>query len=98
MQPLAHNPAVLGIGGQVVANGSRGLATGPATTAEAAALLPAGAEEVSVQAVLAFAGEAAQMAALNAYAQQELARAGAAYLEATGIYTTVDGEAAATLS
>lgn len=98
MQPLAHNPAVLGIGGQVIANGSRGLATGAAATAEASALLPAGAEEVSVQAVLAFASESAQMAALNAYAQQELARAGAAYLEATGIYTTVDSEAAATLS
>ncbi|WP_395309084.1 PE domain-containing protein [Mycobacterium sp. AMU20-3851] len=98
MQPMQHNPAVLGIGGQVVANGSRGLATGTAATTEAAALLPAGAEEVSAQAVLAFASESVQMAALNAYAQQELARAGAAYLEATGIYTTVDGEAAATLS
>lgn len=98
MQPLQHNPAVLGIGGQVIAEGSRGLATGTAATAEAAALLPAGAEEVSVQAVMAFASESMQVAALNAYAQQELARAGAAYLEATGIYTTVDGEAAATLS
>ncbi|TQK29755.1 PE domain-containing protein [Arthrobacter sp. SLBN-53] len=98
MQPMAHNPAVLGVGNQVIANGSRGLATGTAATAEASALLPAGAEEVSVQAVLAFASEGAQMAALNAYAQQELARAGAAYLEATGIYTTADAEAAATLS
>lgn len=98
MQPLAHNPAVLGVGGQVIANGSRGLATGTAATAEASALLPAGAEEVSVQAVLAFASEGAQMAALNAYAQQELARAGAAYLEANGIYTTADAQAAATLS
>lgn len=98
MQPLQHNPAVLGIGGQVIADGARGLATGTAATAEAAALLPAGAEEVSAQAVMAFASESMQVAALNAYAQQELARAGAAYLEATGIYTTVDGEAAATLS
>lgn len=98
MQPMQHNPAVLGIGNQVVANGSRGLTTGTAATTEAAALLPAGAEEVSVQAVLAFASESVQMAALNAFAQQELARAGAAYLEATGIYTTVDGEAAATLA
>lgn len=98
MQPLQHNPAVLGIGGQVIADGARGLATGTAATAEAAALIPAGAEEVSAQAVMAFASESMQMAALNAYAQQELARAGAAYLEASGIYTTVDGQAAATLS
>jgi hypothetical protein len=98
MQPLQHNPGVLGIGNQVIANGSRGLATGTAATTEAAALIPAGAEEVSAQAVLAFASESMQMAALNAYAQQELARTGAAYLEATGIYTTVDSESAATLS
>lgn len=98
MQPMQHNPAVVGIGGEVVANGARGLATGTAATAEAAALVPAGAEEVSMQAAMAFATEAVQMNALNAFAQQELARAGAAYLEATGIYTTVDGEAAATLT
>ncbi|MGB5112318.1 MAG: PE family protein [Mycobacterium sp.] len=98
MQPMQHNPAVLGIGSQVVANGGRGLATGTAATSEAAALVPAGAEEVSVQAVMAFASESIQMAALNAYAQQELARTGAAYLEASGIYTTVDAESAATLS
>ncbi|KRD07740.1 PbsX family transcriptional regulator [Mycobacterium sp. Root265] len=98
MQPLQHNPGVLGVGNQVIANGSRGLATGTAATTEAAALIPAGAEEVSAQAVMAFASESVQMAALNAYAQQELARTGAAYLEATGIYTTVDAESAATLS
>jgi hypothetical protein len=97
MQPLEHTPAVLGIGSEVVSNGSRGLATGTTATSAAMALLPAGAEEVSVQAALAFASEAAQVAALNAYAQEELARAGAAYLESSGIYTAVDAEGAATL-
>ncbi len=59
MQPMEHSPAVLGIGSQVVANGGgRGLATGTTATSEAMALLPAGgAEEVSVQAALAFASE-----------------------------------------
>ncbi|PRC53603.1 PE family protein, partial [Mycobacterium sp. ITM-2017-0098] len=40
MQPLNHNPAAAGVGGQVTANGARGLATGTAATAEVSALLP----------------------------------------------------------
>lgn len=98
MQPLEHNPGTVGIGSQVVANGARGLATGTAAGAEVSALAPAGAEEVSIQASIAFATEGVQALALNAFAQQELARAGAAYVEAAGVYTTVDGSAAAVLS
>ncbi|MET0455616.1 MAG: PE family protein [Mycobacterium sp.] len=98
MQPLEHNPGAVGVGSQVVANGARGLATGTAAGAEGSALVPAGAEEVSVQASIAFATEAVQAMALNTFAQQELARAGAAYIEAAGVYTTVDGSAATTLS
>lgn len=98
MQPLEHNPGVVGIGANVVANGARGLATGTAAGAQVSALLPAGAEEVSVQAALAFATEGVQAVALNAFAQEELARAGAAYVEAAGIYTAVDGSAASVLS
>lgn len=98
MEPLAHNPGAVGIGSQVVANGGRGLATGTAAGAEASALLPAGAEEVSVQAAIAFATEAVQVAAINAFAQEELARTGTAYVEAAGIYTAVDESGAAVLS
>ena len=98
MQPLEHNPGAVGIGSQVVANGARGLATGTAAGAEVSALAPAGAEEVSVQASIAFATEGVQALALNAFAQQELARAGAAYVEAAGVYTAVDGSAATVLS
>ncbi|MDT5337408.1 MAG: hypothetical protein QOD90_2913 [Mycobacterium sp.] len=98
MQPLEHNPAAVGVGSQVVANGARGLATGTATGAEVTALAPAGAEEVSVQASLAFATEGAQAMALNALAQEELSRAGAAYVEAAGVYTAVDESGAAVLS
>jgi uncharacterized protein (DUF2126 family) len=98
MQPMEHSPAMQGIGGQVIANGDRGLATGTAASAEVTALVPAGADEVSMLAAASFASEGVQMAVLNAFAQQELARAGAAYLEASGIYTTVDGENAAILS
>lgn len=98
MQPLEHNPGAVGVGSQVVANGARGLATGTATGAEVSALAPAGAEEVSIQASIAFATEGIQALALNALAQEELSRAGAAYVEAAGVYTTVDGSAATVLS
>jgi hypothetical protein len=98
MQPLEHNPGAIGVGSQVVANGARGLATGTATGAEVSALAPAGAEEVSVQASLAFATEGIQAMAINALAQEELSRAGAAYVEAAAVYTAVDESGAAILS
>jgi hypothetical protein len=98
MQPLEHNPGAIGVGSQVVANGARGLATGMAATTEASALVPAGAEEVSAQAAMAFATEALEANALNAFAQEELARTGAAYIESAAIYNAVDGSGAAALS
>lgn len=98
MQPLSHNPAAVAIGSQVVANGVRGIAGGTAATAEVTALLPAGADEVSAQAALAFATEGMESLALNTLAQEELTRAGAAYAEAAGVYTTVDGANASTLA
>lgn len=98
MQPLEHNPGAIGVGSQVVANGARGLATGMAATTEASALVPAGAEEVSVQAAMAFATEALEVNALNAFAQEELSRTGAAYIESAALYTAVDSSSAATLT
>jgi hypothetical protein len=98
MQPMQHNPAAEAIGAQVVANGVRGIAGGTAASAEVTALAPAGAEEVSMQAALAFATEGIESLGLNALAQEELTRAGAAYAEASGIYESVDGANASTLS
>jgi hypothetical protein len=97
MQPLEHNPAAAGIGAQVVANGVRGLAGGTTASAEVTALAPAGADEVSMQASLAFAAEGVQALGVNTMAQEELARAGAAYIEAAGAYAAVDAATAATL-
>jgi hypothetical protein len=91
MQPMQHNPGAVGVGSQVVANGARGLATGTATTSAVSALVPAGADEVSAHAALSFASEAIEAMALNSFAQEELSRAGAAYMEAAGFYTAVDG-------
>lgn len=97
MEPLQHNPGAVGVGGEVVANGARGLATGTTTLSEAGALVPAGVDEVSMQAAMAFATESMETMGINAFAQEELARAGAAYIEASTIYETVDGANAATL-
>src|SRR6478609_7858264 len=97
-QPMSHNPGAAGVGAQVVANGARGLATGTAASAEVSALVPAGADEVSAHAALAFASEGVEALALNSFAQEELSRAGAAYMEVSGIYTAVDGENASVLS
>lgn len=97
MEPLTHNPAVDGIGAQVIANGIRGLTGGTAASAEVTALAPAGADEVSAQAALAFAAEGMQTLATNALAQEELARTGAAYIEAAAIYAATDAANASTL-
>jgi uncharacterized protein (DUF39 family) len=97
MQPLEHNPGAIGVGTQVVANGARGVATGTATLSEASALVPAGADEVSMQAAMAFAVEGVEVMGLNAFAQEELARAGAAYVEAGAMYEATDAATGATL-
>jgi hypothetical protein len=97
MEPLSINPAAAAIGSQVVANGTRGLAAGTAATAEVTALVPAGAEEVSAQAAVAFAAEGLQTMGINAMAQEELSRAGAQYIQAAGIYEAVDAANAAGL-
>ncbi|MCZ8382531.1 PE domain-containing protein [Mycobacterium sp. CPCC 205372] len=97
MEPLQHNPGAIGVGGQVVANAARGLAGGTTATAAVTALVPAGADEVSAMAAAAFAVEGAEALALNSFAQEELTRAGAAYIEVAGIYDAVDAANASTL-
>ena len=97
MEPLQHNPGAIGVGGQVVANAARGLAGGTTATAAVTALVPAGADEVSAMAAAAFAVEGAEALALNSFAQEELTRAGAAYIEIAGIYDAVDAANASTL-
>lgn len=98
MQPMTHNPGAAGIGAQVVANGARGLAGGTAASAAVTGLVPAGADEVSAAAAATFASEGVEALALNTFAQEELARAGAAYVEISGVYEAVDGANASALS
>jgi hypothetical protein len=98
MQPLEHSPEAVGVGTEVVANSAHGLAIAVATGTAVSTLLPAGCEEVSLQAAFAFATDGVQTLAVNVLAQEEMGRAGAAYVEASGIYTTVDEAGASVLS
>lgn len=97
MQPMTFNPAVAGIGAQVVANGSAGLTAGTTATAAVTALAPGGIDEVSAQAAVGFASEGVEAMMVNSFAQEELIRAGAAFTEIAGIYTAVDEANASTL-
>ncbi|MGV0810692.1 PE family protein [Mycolicibacterium boenickei] len=97
MQPLMHNQAAEGVAAQVIANAARGLAGGTTASAAVTALVPAGADEVSAMAAVAFASEGVEALTVNTFAQEELARAGAAYLEAANIYRSVDTANATTL-
>jgi PE family len=98
MQPMSHNPAVAGIGEQVVASGAEGQAVGATAAGSVTGLPPAGADEVSAEAAAAFDAEAAQLLALNAAAQEELTRTGAKLTEIADIYSAVDDDAAGTLA
>jgi hypothetical protein len=98
MQPMSFEPVAEGIGAQIIANGTQGLAAGTAASAAVSALAPAGVDEVSAQAALAFASDGVEALAVHSFAQEELARAGAAYVEIAGMYTAVDGATAAELA
>lgn len=97
MQPMMHNPGAEGVAAQVIANAARGLAGGTTAAAAVTALVPAGADEVSALAAMAFASEGVEALAANSFAQEELTRAGAAYAEIAGIYNAVDAAQATTL-
>lgn len=91
MDSMSHDPAAGDIGAQLVDIGTQGISAG--TTAAATVLtglIPAGAEEVSAQAVMAFAQEAATMLASNAAAQEELMRTGAALTDIARMYGDTD--------
>ena len=98
MESMSIDPAAAAIGSQLVDVASRALTSGAAAAPLLTGLAPAGAEEVSLQAVMAFAAEASTMLAANTTAQEELARAGFAVTEIARMYSQVDGDAAATLA
>lgn len=94
MQTMTFHPVVGDIGGQVVQIGISSLQAGDRAGMSVTGLAPAGADEVSVQAVMAFHAEAAAMLDLHRAAQQELMRAGAALTQIAQTYSAVDQMAA----
>ncbi|MBX9638449.1 MAG: PE family protein [Mycobacteriaceae bacterium] len=99
MDSMSHDPAAGDIGSQLVDIGSQGISAGStAAVSVLTGLIPAGGEEVSMQAVMAFAQEAATMLASNAAAQEELMRAGSALTDIARMYGESDDAAAGALA
>jgi hypothetical protein len=97
MDPLSHDSAAGDIANQMVSIGSGGLESGASALASLTGLIPAGSEEVSMQAAMAFALQGTQMLASNTAAQEELMNAGMALLDIATNYGNVDDAAASTL-
>ncbi|GAB7147274.1 PE domain-containing protein [Mycobacterium riyadhense] len=96
MQSMSFQPVVADIGEQVVNIGTNALEQAAKASMSMIGLAPAGADEVSAQAAMAFHEEAAALLALNQAAQQELMRTGSAFTQIAQTYTEID-EAAASL-
>ncbi|WP_156746119.1 PE family protein, partial [Mycobacterium sp. 1423905.2] len=97
MQPLTFHPVVADIGQRVIDIATACLQAGSSAQSTVTGLVPAGADEVSAQAMLAFQNEAASMLALNQAAQEELARTGAAFTQIANTYIAADRAAAGAL-
>jgi hypothetical protein len=97
MQPMSFDPAVAGIGSQVVSGAMQGLQAGVTASPSLTALAPAGGDEVSAQATTAFTAEAIQMLELLAVAQEELVRTGSALTDIARRYSEADAAAAVRL-
>ncbi len=99
MDSMSHNPAAGDIGSQLVDIGSQGINAGAsAAMSVLTGLIPAGGEEVSAQAAMAFAQEAATMLASNTAAQEELMRTGTALTDIARMYGEADDNAAGALT
>jgi PE family len=97
MESMSHNPAAADIGSQLVDIASRGMDSGATALMSLTAMVPAGGEEVSAQAAMAFAAEGASLLASNSAAQEELARTGMALTNIAQMYSQVDAAGASTL-
>lgn len=97
MQPMSFRPAVGDLGAQVADLGKSALEAAEQASASVTGLAPAGADEISAQAVTAFHTEAASALAANKAAQEELVRAGTAVTQIAHTYTDVDETIATTL-
>ena len=94
MTSMSHDPAVALVGGQLAEMGARAIAAAAAAAPSVTALAPAGAEEVSALAAMAFATEASMTLAAHTAAHQEISRTGAALVNITRMYTQADATGA----
>lgn len=94
MQSMTFDSATAGIGSQIADNAYQGLQSAATTANALNSLLPAGDDEISAQAVRAFANDAAQMMAVHQAAQLELMRAGSAISDIARMYADVDATVA----
>lgn len=94
MQAMTFDSAAADIGSRISDNGYQGLQSAATASNALSSLLPAGGDEISAQAVLAFASDAAEMFALHQAAQQELMRAGATISDIARMYADVDATVA----
>lgn len=97
MDQMSHDSSAGDIANQLVNISSGGLESGASALASLTGLIPAGSEEVSMQAAMAFAVEGAQMLASNTAAQQELMNAGMSLIDIATNYGNVDGAGADSL-
>jgi hypothetical protein len=97
MQSMSFDPAVANIGAQVVDDAIQGLQAGVTVSTSVTGLAPAGADEVSAQAAMAFAAAGAQIRTLNTASQEELMRTGGAFSEIARRYAETDAALAGRL-
>ena len=97
MQSMTFHPVVADIGDQMVNIGLDSLAAGSKASMSVTSLIPAGADEVSLQAVTAFHADAADLLALHKAAQEELLRTGQVLAQIALTYAEVDEAATSNL-
>jgi len=98
MESMSIDPAVAAIAADMAAAAAQGLNAGAAASPSLTALLPAGADAVSLYAATAFGADAATILAAHTAAQEEFARVGAAVADIARTYATVDAVSAGSLS
>lgn len=97
MQNMSFDPVVGDIGAQIVQIGIGSRQAAEDAQPSITSLAPAGADEVSMQASVAFHQAAASLLELHSAAQEELMRTGSALTQIAQTYAEVDQSAADSL-
>ncbi|OHV03530.1 PE domain-containing protein [Mycobacterium talmoniae] len=87
-------PALGAAGGELIVNGVEGVSHTVATLPPAMSIVPAAADPVSALGAAGFAAYATAFSGLDALAQQEVVRLGAAVVESVGDYQAADAAGA----